>query len=121
MVAGAARRRALTLVRGLLCVWLALTFSIPALRLDERPPASRHDEVGDDAHDSLATWLGRGAPRIVKRWAGTDHWVVNAVVPGELLGEGPSHAWTPPTVSSSPCGGEHGVAPARGPPRAFTI
>ncbi len=121
MVADAARRWALTLVRGLLCVWLALSFTVPTLPLDERPPSSTHDEVGDDAQDSLTTWLGRGGTRIVKRLVGTDHWAINAVVPDELRCEVSTRDWVPVTASRSPCVVERRVAPARGPPRAFTI
>jgi hypothetical protein len=121
MVAAAARRWALTLVRGLLCVWLALSFAIPALQLDERPPSSTHDEVGDDGEGSLTTWLGRGGTRIVKRLVGTDHWAINAVVPDELRCEACPRDWVPVTVSSRPRAVERRVAPARGPPRTFTI
>lgn len=119
MVVDAAQRWALTLVRGLLCVWLALTFM--TLPLDERPPSATQDEVSDDAHDSLDSWLGRGGPRIIKRLVGTEHWAINAVIPDELLVASTPIDVGPVLASRAPCSLERRVAPARGPPRPFTI
>lgn len=121
MVAVGTQRWASTLVRGLLCVVLAVAFMLPGLGDRDAPSSGTHDQISDGSQADLTSWIGRGGPRIVKRLVGIDHWAINAVVPDDLR-EPVVAKWLARVVDMPlPRPLEGRRAPARGPPVELTI
>lgn len=112
------------LVRGLLCVVLAMAFGLSALgsgapRLEQ----AVHDQVDEADGGAKTTFRGSGNPKIVKRMVGDDHLAINAVVPDDIVAHAPCSALrvveAKPTVlrSDDDCGS----GSVRGPPADLTI